>query len=109
MYLGEGPCVLSPASIAAATSNHTAGLVKARGLGWDLRGAGPSAFGDLLSERTFGHTGFTGTSLAVDPERRLVIILLTNRTHPDAHNDRIVTIRPRFHNLVAASLVPAGA
>jgi CubicO group peptidase (beta-lactamase class C family) len=99
--------VLSPASIAAATSNQTAGLAKARGLGWDLlRRPGPSAFGDLLSERTFGHTGFTGTSLAIDPERQLVVILLTNRTHPDAHNDGIATVRPRFHNLVAASLVP---
>ncbi len=101
MYLGEGPRVLSPATLAAATANHTAGLPVARGLGWDLA---PRAGGDLLSARTFGHTGFTGTSLVVDPERRLVVILLTNRTHPDANNDRIATVRPRFHNLVAASL-----
>jgi serine-type D-Ala-D-Ala carboxypeptidase len=105
MYLGEGPRVLSPATLAAATSNHTAGLTDARGLGWELA---PRASGDLLSARTFGHTGFTGTSLAIDPERRLVIILLTNRTHPDANNDRIDAVRPRFHNLVAASLVPEG-
>jgi CubicO group peptidase (beta-lactamase class C family) len=105
MYLGEGPRVLSPATIAAATANHTAGLASARGLGWELR---PRAGGDLLSARAFGHTGFTGTSLVIDPARRLVIILLTNRTHPDANNERIVTVRPRFHNLVAASLVQEG-
>ncbi len=134
MYLDEGPRILSPATIAEATSNHTAGLVKARGLGWELPGRGrqpreewapsvearrvhpaarngmpaPRAYGDLLSMRSFGHTGFTGTSLAIDPERGLVIILLTNRTHPDASNDRIGTVRPRFHNLVAASLLPGG-
>jgi len=104
MYQDEGTRILSPASIGVATANHTPGLARARGLGWDLRGAGPSAFGDLLSARTFGHTGFTGTSLAIDPERRLVIVLLTNRTHPDAHNEGIAAVRPRFHNLVAASI-----
>jgi CubicO group peptidase (beta-lactamase class C family) len=111
MYLDEGPRILSSTTIAAATANQTSGLAKARGLGWELAhdaAPGPHAYGDLLSARAFGHTGFTGTSLAVDPERRLVIILLTNRTHPDASNERIVSIRPRFHNLVAASLVPEG-
>jgi CubicO group peptidase (beta-lactamase class C family) len=131
MYLNAGAGVLSPASVAVATSiNHTAGLEKSRGLGWELLRTGhqpraewaaapnvprvhpaarysapaPRAFGDFLSGHTFGHTGFTGTSLAIDPERELVIILLTNRTHPDATNDAISTIRPRFHNVVAASL-----
>ncbi len=105
MYLGEGPRILSPATIAAATANHTPGLANARGLGWELR---PRAGGDLLSPRAFGHTGFTGTSLVIDPEVGLIIVLLTNRTHPDANNDRIETVRPRFHNLVAASLVAEG-
>lgn len=113
MYLDEGPRILSPASIAEVTANHTAGLAVARGLGWALVRKGrelhaeraPCAYGDLLSERTFGHTGFTGTSMAIDPDRRLIVILLTNRTHPDANNDRISSVRPRFHNLVAASVV----
>jgi serine-type D-Ala-D-Ala carboxypeptidase len=102
MYLGDGPRVLSPATIAMATANHTPGLANARGLGWELA---PRAGGDLLSARAFGHTGFTGTSLVIDPERRVVVILLTNRTHPDASNERISAVRPRFHNLVAASLI----
>lgn len=102
LYLGEGPPLLSPATIAAATANHMVGLASAYGLGWELR---PRARGDLLSPRAFGHTGFTGTSLVIDPERRLVIILLTNRIHPDASNERILEVRPRFHNLVAASLI----
>jgi CubicO group peptidase (beta-lactamase class C family) len=113
MYLHQGSPILSPATIAAATSDHTPGPATARGLGWELTARksmpAPRAYGDLLSAGTFGHTGFTGTSLAVDPERQLIIILLTNRTHPDARNDGISAVRPRFHNLVAASLVPAGA
>ena len=60
----------------------------------------------MLSGRAFGHTGFTGTSLVIDPEYDLTVILLTNRTHPDANNDRIAVVRPRFHNLIAASLIP---
>jgi CubicO group peptidase (beta-lactamase class C family) len=111
MYLDQGPRILSSATITEATANHTPGLAKARGLGWELAPStvpGPHPYGDLLSARAFGHTGFTGTSLAIDPVRRLVIILLTNRTHPDASNDRFVSLRPRFHNLVAASLVPQG-
>ena len=132
MYLGRGVGVLSPAVLTAAVANHTVGLSKSRGLGWELPRKGrqpreewapsaarvrihpaadseapsPRPYGDLLSDRAFGHTGFTGTSIAVDPESDLVIILLTNRTHPDATNDRISSVRPRFHNLVAASLMP---
>jgi CubicO group peptidase (beta-lactamase class C family) len=107
LYLGGSIGVLSPAVLAQAVANHTAGLSKSRGLGWELQqeGGQPRPYGDLLSARAFGHTGFTGTSLVVDPESGLVIILLTNRTHPDAANDRISTVRPRFHNLVAASLL----
>jgi CubicO group peptidase (beta-lactamase class C family) len=130
MYLTGGQGILSPATIAEATSNQTDGLPKSRGLGWELLRKGrqahaewapseaaqrvhpalrdgwptPRAYGDLLSGRTFGHTGFTGPSLAINPESGLSVILLTNRTHPDADNDRIGPMRTRFHNLVAASL-----
>ncbi|GAC1316974.1 MAG: serine hydrolase domain-containing protein [Chloroflexota bacterium] len=101
MYLTCGAGLLSPATIAAATANHTPGLSQARGLGWHIAG---HAAGDLVSRRSFGHTGFTGTSLVIDPASELTVVLLTNRTHPDATNDQISAFRPRFHNLVAASL-----
>jgi CubicO group peptidase (beta-lactamase class C family) len=131
MYLSGGGGVLSPATLREATSLQTQGLSKSRALGWELlrkgrqareewapsvaarrvHGAGRGSvpvgrtYGDLLSGQTYGHTGFTGTSLAIDPERDLAIILLTNRTHPDANNDRISAVRPRFHNVVAASVL----
>jgi CubicO group peptidase (beta-lactamase class C family) len=135
MYLGGGVWnrtrIFSPAMVAEATADHTIGLAQSWGLGWQLLRKGrqpreewapsslaakiapperyafptPRPFGDLLSGATFGHTGFTGTSVAVDPRRELIIILLTNRTHPDANNFAINHVRPRFHNLVAAAVL----
>jgi CubicO group peptidase (beta-lactamase class C family) len=59
-----------------------------RALGWDTPSPGSSA-GTLLSPRSFGHTGFTGTSLWIDPDRKLFLILLTNRVHPTRANDAV--------------------
>lgn len=52
----------------------------------------------------FGHTGFTGTSLRVVPDRQLAVVLLTNRVYPTRQNDRIMAVRARFHDAVAAAL-----
>jgi CubicO group peptidase (beta-lactamase class C family) len=60
--------------------------------------------GDFLSPRAVGHTGFTGTSLWIDPEREVVLALLTNRVHPSRANDRHIRLRPRFHNAVMGDL-----
>jgi beta-N-acetylhexosaminidase len=59
-----------------------------RALGWDTPSPGSSA-GALFSPRSFGHTGFTGTSLWIDPDRQLFVILLTNRVHPNRDNDTL--------------------
>jgi CubicO group peptidase (beta-lactamase class C family) len=63
-----------------------------RALGWDTPSSGSSA-GHLLSADSFGHTGFTGTSIWIDPSRELVIVLLTNRVHPTRNNPRIGPLR----------------
>ena len=68
-------------------------------LGWDTPSQ-PSQSGKYLSSRAYGHLGFTGTSLWIDPERDLAIVLLTNRTWPDAKNESIKQIRPAFHDAV---------
>jgi CubicO group peptidase (beta-lactamase class C family) len=57
-----------------------------RALGWDTPSESSSA-GTLFSARSFGHTGFTGTSVWIDPEARLFVILLTNRVHPSRDRD----------------------
>jgi len=73
-------------------------------LGWDTKSPKDSSAGRRMSERAFGHLGFTGTSLWCDPERDLVVVLLTNRVHPSRANERIKGFRPGFHDGVIATL-----
>jgi CubicO group peptidase (beta-lactamase class C family) len=120
---------LSPSLAWTAVTNHTPGLNSARGLGWMVfRDAfisqeemslspsmipyltpppyltpSPRSSGELLSKQAFGHTGFTGTSLWIDPEKDLVMTLLTNRLHTKTKMD-LNTIRARFHNAVVTDL-----
>jgi CubicO group peptidase (beta-lactamase class C family) len=72
-----------------------------RALAWDTMLA-TSSCGTRLSPTAIGHTGFTGTSLWIDWERDLYIVLLTNRVHPNRDNDAIRQIRPRVHDAVIA-------
>ncbi len=82
-----------------------------RGLGWDLNRGFNVLFGPSLGPWAFGHTGFTGTSVVVDPgagprlvfdpEKVTVYILLSNRVHPSAHNSDIITYRARFHQFAS--------
>jgi CubicO group peptidase (beta-lactamase class C family) len=87
---------LTEASIEEALADATPGLAEARGLGWQLATTKGSP-GEVLSPRAFGHTGFTGASLFVDPESRRVFVLLTNRLHPDARTVDMNAFRRRFH------------
>jgi serine-type D-Ala-D-Ala carboxypeptidase len=73
-------------------------------LGWDLRsGAAPSS-GTYFGPRTFGHLGFTGTSVWIDPDEEMIVALLTNRTYPSRDNLRIRAARPRVHDAVVTEL-----
>ncbi len=76
-----------------------------RALGWDLRSPdGHSSAGDYFSNSSYGHLGFTGTSLWIDPEKEFAVILLSNRVYPTAENIRIRKFRPLLHNTVAQCL-----
>lgn len=77
-------------------------------VGWDTRSAEGSSAGSAFSRQSFGHLGFTGTSIWCDPPRRLCAVLLSNRVHPTRDNLAIRGFRPRFHDRVAA-LCDAGA
>lgn len=81
-----------------ATRNHTAGLGEPRGLGWQLRDPGNRAT-SILGDHAFGHMGFTGTSLWIDPSADRILVLLTNRVHPDAAPIAMQAIRGEFHRL----------
>ena len=72
-------------------------------LGWDTPSA-PSSSGTHFSPESFGHLGFTGTSLWIDPRRKLEVVLLTNRVHPSRKNDSIRAFRPVIHDLVSRVL-----
>jgi len=74
-----------------------------RALGWDTPSQ-PSQSGKYFSSRSYGHLGYTGTSLWIDPDRQLSVTLLTNRTWPDRGSQSIKQIRPDFHNAVIEAL-----
>lgn len=74
-----------------------------RALGWDTM-LPTSSCGARMSPRAFGHTGFTGTSLWIDPDAGIYAVLLTNRVHPTAENDAIREVRRAFHDEVMRSL-----
>jgi serine-type D-Ala-D-Ala carboxypeptidase len=74
-----------------------------RALGWDTPSR-PSQSGKYFSSRSYGHLGYTGTSLWIDPDRQLSITLLTNRTWPDRGSQSIKQIRPAFHDAVIEAL-----
>ncbi|MFZ5817903.1 MAG: serine hydrolase domain-containing protein [Bacillota bacterium] len=100
----RGRRILKPSTVALMTANHTAHLGQARGLGWQGKDPAGSPAGDLFSPRSYGHTGFTGTSLFVDPDRGIAFALLTNRIHPSRANEQIAWARPIAHNMVVLDL-----
>ena len=73
-------------------------------LGWDTPSA-PSSSGSCFSERSFGHLGYTGTSLWIDPLCELEVVLLSNRVHPSRRNEKIKVFRPCIHDLIYEEFV----
>jgi uncharacterized protein YbbC (DUF1343 family)/CubicO group peptidase (beta-lactamase class C family) len=95
--------VLSPASVEKMTSPATpAGLTAVRGLGWDIDSSFSSNRGELFPIGSFGHTGFTGTSLWIDPVSKLYVIFLSNRVHPDGKGD-VTPLRGRVATAAVAA------
>jgi CubicO group peptidase (beta-lactamase class C family) len=99
-WLAGGAPILRPETVATFTQQQEGST---RALGWD-RPTAPSASGQYFSAMSFGHIGFTGTTLWCDPQRELAVVLLTNRTWPDASNQAIRQVRPCFHDAVVEAL-----
>jgi CubicO group peptidase (beta-lactamase class C family) len=93
--------LLESATVERFTRRH--GAASSRALGWDTP-MGRSSAGDFFSASSFGHTGFTGTSIWVDPELELFVVLLTNRVNPTRDNSRHVAFRRAVHDGVAAAV-----
>jgi beta-N-acetylhexosaminidase len=94
--------LLARATIEEFTARRALGG-SARALGWDVP-TEPSSAGRYFPPASFGHTGFTGTSLWIDPERKLFVILLTNRVNPNRANEKIRQVRPALHDAVVQAL-----
>ena len=73
-----------------------------RGLGFHLAGTPENFMGDLFPATSFGHTGFTGTSLAIDPDTGFWVVLLSNRVHPTRESAALFPFRRRIHNALFA-------
>jgi len=106
----DGVRVLSPLSVARMTTPQSPEGAPWRGLGWDIDSPYSSPRGDLFPKGGYGHTGFTGVSMWLDPATDTFVILLTNRVHPSPKSS-IVSLRSRVASVVAAALtdVDAGA
>ena len=99
---------LASATIQEFTARQVVGD-SARTLGWDVPTPPNSAAGHYFSPTSFGHTGFTGTSLWIDPERDLFVVLLTNRVNPTRTNEQIRQARPVIHDAIIQALGLANA
>jgi serine-type D-Ala-D-Ala carboxypeptidase len=84
-------------------SRRTDVIGSSRALGWDTM-LPTSSCGIRMSPRAFGHVGFTGTSLWIDPDAAIYVVLLTNRVHPSPDNDAIKQVRPALHDAVMEEL-----
>jgi uncharacterized protein YbbC (DUF1343 family)/CubicO group peptidase (beta-lactamase class C family) len=112
----DGAQILSPATVERMTSPSTpAGMKDVRGLGWDIDTTYSSNRGDLFpAGTTYGHTGFTGTSLWLDPATKSYVIFLSNRVHPDGKGD-VTPLRGKVATVAAAAIAtlprrsPAGS
>ena len=98
--------IMSPLTVARMTSPRDYGDANIRGLGWDIQTSYSSNRGDLFPLGSFGHTGFTGTSIWVDPVTDTFVVFLSNRVHPDGKGD-VTPLRNKVATIVAASIMDA--
>ncbi len=99
----DGVRVLGPLAVRRMTEIHPRVGDSGRGLGWDIATDYSTVRGDLYGPASYGHSGYTGTSVWIDPETATAVILLTNRAHPDDKGD-IIALRSRVANVVAAAV-----
>jgi uncharacterized protein YbbC (DUF1343 family)/CubicO group peptidase (beta-lactamase class C family) len=101
--------ILSAATVARMTTpSQPPGLASIRGLGWDIDTSFSANRGDLFPIGSYGHTGFTGTSIWIDPSSKSYVIFLSSRLHPDGTGD-VTALRGRVATVAAAALSAPGA
>jgi uncharacterized protein YbbC (DUF1343 family) len=101
----NGVRILSPMGVAEMTRPRAiSDEGEARALGWDMTSSFSVNRGDIFPPGSFGHTGFTGTSIWVDPASETFVVFLSNRLHPDGKGD-VAALRGRVSSIVAASVI----
>lgn len=100
----RGVRILSPLAVERMTEIFPHLKFAGRGFGWDLDSDYATVRGDLFGWASYGHSGYTGTSIWIDPETATCVIFLTNRVHPDDKGE-IISMRSKIANVVAASIV----
>jgi CubicO group peptidase (beta-lactamase class C family) len=98
------PSILNHEVVRDLTRRQTTVPESSWALGWDTPSL-PSSSGQYFSSRSFGHLGYTGTSIWIDPECELEVVLLSNRVHPTRKNEEIRNLRPAIHDLVYQEFV----
>jgi uncharacterized protein YbbC (DUF1343 family)/CubicO group peptidase (beta-lactamase class C family) len=100
----NGVRILSPLAVdRLLTPSTPPGERNVRGLGWDMDSSFSSNRGELLPIGSFGHTGWTGTSLWIDPATRMFVVFMSNRNHPDGKGD-VTPLRARVATIAASAL-----
>lgn len=100
----KGVRILSPLAVERMTEIFPRVNFSGRGFGWDLDSDYATVRGDLFGYRSYGHSGYTGTSIWIDPETDSAVIFLTNRVHPEDKGE-IISMRSRIANVVAAAII----
>jgi CubicO group peptidase (beta-lactamase class C family) len=100
----NGVHILGPLTVERMTEVFPKVADTGRGLGWDFTSDYGTVRGDLFSYGSYGHSGYTGTSIWLDPETKTAVIFLTNRVHPDDKGE-IIAMRSKVANVVAASIL----
>ncbi|HET8677191.1 MAG TPA: serine hydrolase, partial [Blastocatellia bacterium] len=98
-----GARILAPYTVERMVSAHSLPTSQMRGIGWDVNTTFSSNRGDLFPVGTFGHTGFTGTSIWIDPQSETFVVVMTNRVHPTGRGD-ITRLRSFIASIVAGSI-----
>jgi uncharacterized protein YbbC (DUF1343 family)/CubicO group peptidase (beta-lactamase class C family) len=102
----NGVRILAPYTVERMVSAQTLPTSQMRGIGWDINTSFSSNRGDLFPVGTFGHTGFTGTSIWLDPATETFVVLLTNRVHPNGKGD-VTRLRSFVASIVAGAITEA--
>jgi len=103
----NGKKLFDQSTIELFTNRQNITKGSSRAIGWDTPSEVGSTYGDYFSDQAFGHTGYTGTSMIIDPKYDIVVILLSNRVYDTRERRNLYKYRPKIHNAIMEELLTA--